>query len=146
MHHPVDIWCYRVDKIDFSALFNIKFLVLLNMQTCQLYLFLDVFILILGFLDALIICHLPFLKRQQQRLQGETTVIHPVKQDQQDNKQNDGNDNNDNHYIQLPGRKIQLLSTRLQLSVLSGLFLEIQIQIAINVTIHLIINRRIDKT
>ena len=72
--------------------------------------------------------------------------VHVIEQPEREQQQDDGNHNGAQHQVQLLGGLLILVGTRLKLTVLTGSLLQVEVEVAVIVTLGLIVYGRIGHT
>ena len=67
-------------------------------------------------------------------------AIHVVEEPQGEQQQHDGDDNGSQHDVKLDGRLLILTGTSLQLTVLTGGLLQVEVEVTIVVALHLVVD------
>ena len=122
MDDAVDERCDTADKGDFRPLLQIQTLGVLDAQS-----------LYGKFLTTL-------LKQIVGDVLTGVLAVHMVEEPQREQKQHDGYHNGNHHQVQLPGRLVVLVGARLQLTVLTGGLLKVEIQVTVVIALRLIVD------
>ena len=72
--------------------------------------------------------------------------VHVIEQPEREQQQDDGNHNGTHHEVELDCRLLILTGTRLQLAVLTGSLLQVEVEVAVIVALGFIVYGRISHT
>lgn len=149
VYHPVDERDNTVDKRNLGPLLEIPALVVDDMDYIERVFLVNVLIFVVHLTHICIVSLLPPFKRFEERGQRIALVgsaPQTVKGEQQKDDDDNHHHNRENHDVELSRRLSQLVSTRLKIAVLTGLFLKVEVDIAVIIALMLVVDGRVDHT